>query len=450
MKEQKMSKGPILLPLLLLVIGLGAYTMLNFRAVSAADSMEVGRQYLNKLDYSSAAAAFTQAITLDPGSTEARVGLAQAYAGTGDYEMALETVREIVYGQDPDEAAVRQTVDILDEMGMTAAALELTGTLVRETDAEEYYTLRQTLLAKYNGRSRSLARGTDQVLVIQSGNVLARGSNTLGQLGVDPDTLANAEQLISAGFPGTAKMVFCVGRTSCVVDDTGALWAAGEDRWGQLGGGFAVTQARGGWYPVSCAGKVAAAAGTTGRLLVLLEDGSLWSAGAGVGKTLQRLAAFPVVTQLESAADRAVLLTGDGVLYESAVGTPDRWSMVSRNVRSFTLTEDGLSWIGSTGTLHREWSGVSAPQEWYREDGSIIPQDLRVTEFAAVGDLALLLAADGTVWRLPGDGTAEQVSLPAGVVRLYGLESALVLEYVDGTAAVWNSGAAAPVAVTHY
>lgn len=450
MKPQKMSKGPILLPLLLLVVGLAAYTVLNFRTVSAADSLELGQQYLNKLDYSAAAAAFTQTITLDPGNTEARVGLAQAYAGTGDYEMAQDTIRELVYGDHPDEGAVLQMVEILDDMGMTAAAVELTETLVQNTDKDEYYTLRDELRAKLYGRPRSLAQGTDQVLAVQGGSVLARGSNTLGQLGVNPDAIGEAANFISAQFPGTAKMVFCAGRTSYVVDDAGVLWAAGEDRWGQMGGGFAVTQPRGGWYQVECAGRVVAAAGTAGRLLVLLEDGTLWTSGAGTGQTLRQLTSFGSVTQLEASTDRVVILTIDGRLYASYVGSPAEWTLVSRNVRSFTMANNGLCWIGSTGTLNWEYGGISAPGEWSQADGSVVPQELNVTDFAAVGDLKLLQTADGGIWRLPGDGTVEQVTLPAGVVNLYGLGTSLVLEYEDGTAAVWNSGESAPVSVTSY
>ena len=72
-----------------------------------------------------------------------------------------------------------------------------------------------------------------------------------------------------------------MGRTSFVVDADGALWAAGENRWGQMGEGYAITAPQGGWVQVPAPGAVADVAGTTGRLLVLLTDGSLWTVGAG-------------------------------------------------------------------------------------------------------------------------------------------------------------------------
>ena len=81
MKALKIKKGPILLPLLLLAAALGAYTLLNYQGVTAADSLSLGEQQLNNLDYSGAVASFTQAISLDPSSRDARIGLAKAYAG---------------------------------------------------------------------------------------------------------------------------------------------------------------------------------------------------------------------------------------------------------------------------------------------------------------------------------------------------------------------------------
>lgn len=450
MKPQKIKKGPILLPLLLLALGLGVYTLANLRTVSAADSLDLGRQYLTEQKYSAAAAVFTQALTLDPGSTEARVGLSRAYAGTGDYEMARETIHEIVYGQQPNEEAVRQMVRIMEDTGMTAEAVELTESLIQRTDKDEYYTLREELLARLSAAPRSLAAGTDQVLILREGSVLARGSNLFGQLGSDPAALTQAENIIAIPFSGTAKKVFCAGRTSFIVDSDGALWAAGEDRWGQMGEGYAVTQPRGGWQKVTTAGKAAAAAGTTGRILVLLEDGSLWTAGAAAGQTLERMDRFPAVSQLEADGSRVLVLTTDGILYESRSGSPDSWNMVSRNVRCFSVADGGLCWITGGGGLYRQTGGFSCPDSWRQADGTVVPQDLFAAEFAAVGDLVLLRGADGTLWRLPGDGTVQQVTVSSSVIRLYGVGESLVLEYADGTAAVWSAGETVPRNVTQY
>ena len=57
MEALKVKKGPILLPLAVLILVLGGYTFLQFRGVSAADRLTLGQQYLNDLDYGGAIAA---------------------------------------------------------------------------------------------------------------------------------------------------------------------------------------------------------------------------------------------------------------------------------------------------------------------------------------------------------------------------------------------------------
>ena len=105
MTKNKIKKLPIILPLVLLVLILALYTVMNNRGATAASSLSMGQQYLNKLDYGGAIAAFTRAVELDPNNTEARVGLAEAYAGLGEYEFAEEVLGEMVYTTDPDEGA---------------------------------------------------------------------------------------------------------------------------------------------------------------------------------------------------------------------------------------------------------------------------------------------------------------------------------------------------------
>ena len=172
-----------------------------------------------------------------------------------------------------DVDAVLELIELLRRAGQLAQAVELSQILIDATDDDTYYTLQEELLAELAARPRSLAVGTDQSLVIQNGQVLSRGSNTLGQLGTDPAAVTASEQYASAQYAGgTPVKVTCVGRTSFVVDADGALWAAGENRWGQMGEGYAITAPQGGWVQVPTPGAVADVAGTTGRLLVLLTD----------------------------------------------------------------------------------------------------------------------------------------------------------------------------------
>ena len=443
----KLKKGPILLPLVLLAASLTAYTALNFRGATAADSLSVGQQYLNEMDYGGAVAAFTQAIELDPTSREARLGLAQAYQGAGDTDFARDMLEDMVYTQSPDQDATSALLDLLRENGQLVQAVELSQQLIDATDADEYYTLQVELLTGLAAQPRALAVGTDQTLMIQNGRVLSRGSNTLGQLGVDPAAIPGTEQYIDAQFPGsTPRKVACLGRTSYVVDDSGALWTAGENRWGQMGGGYATTVPQGGWVQVPVPGSVADVAGTTGRLLVLLTDGSLWTAGAGAEQELTRMARFPVVIQVASNQQYAAVLTADGQLYRSPSENPNQWELEARDVSSFTLTEEDLSWVTTGNQMSGSRGGYSTPSDWYDENGNMRPA-FYLHEIARLDGRTILTDMAGTLYRIQNDGALETVSTPAPVAAIHGAGSALVLELTDGSALMWEQGMDAPQAL---
>ena len=439
MNALKIKKGPVLLPLAVLVVALAAYTVLNFRGVSAAGSLSLGQQYLNEMDYGGAVAAFTRAIELDPTSKEARLGLARAYIGSENDDFARDMLEDMVYTQQPDVDAVLELIELLRRAGQLAQAVELSQILIDATDDDTYYTLQEELLAELAARPRSLAVGTDQSLVIQNGQVLSRGSNTLGQLGTDPAAVTASEQYASAQYAGgTPVKVTCVGRTSFVVDADGALWAAGENRWGQMGEGYAITAPQGGWVQVPAPGAVADVAGTTGRLLVLLTDGSLWTVGARSGQELERVTRFPVVVSLASSQQYAAVLTADGDLYRSSSQTPEQWELAARDVSSFTISGSELYWVTKGNQLSSSGGYVaSAPDSWYDDMGNLVPE-FYVHEMAQLNGVCLLTDGDGTLYRLPGDGTVEEVSTPAAVTGLYVQGGTLVLELEDGTAQTWN------------
>ena len=113
MRSLQVKKGPILVPLIALAAALAVYTLLNFRGTSAASCLSLGQQRLNELDHGGAVAAFTQAIELDPTSREARIGLAQAYAGTESYDVAQEVLADMVYTEQPDQDAAEVMIDLL-------------------------------------------------------------------------------------------------------------------------------------------------------------------------------------------------------------------------------------------------------------------------------------------------------------------------------------------------
>ena len=444
MKGLKFKKGPVILPLALLIAVLAGYTALNFRGVSAADSLSLGQQYLNEMDYGGAVAAFTQAIELDPANREARLGLAQAYIGADNDDFARDMLEDMVYAQQPDRDAVELLLELLRQSGQLVQAVELSQVLIDTTDEEEYYVIREELLSQLAAQPRSLAEGTDQSLLIQGGQVLSQGSNTLGQLGLDPAAVPDSGTYTSAQFSGTPLKVACVGRTSFVVDSGGALWAAGENRWGQLGGGYASMVPQGGWTQVSVPGTVADVAGTTGRLLVLLTDGSLWTEGAGSDQTLERLTRFPVVVELASSQQYAALLTADGALYRSSSRNPELWELAARDVSTFTLSGSALYWVTADNQVgSSQGTSFRAPDSWYNSSGELASA-FYINEAAVLNGDYLITDGSGTLYQLPGDGTLEEVSLPAAVRSLSFAGDTLVLELADGSAMLWSPGDRAP------
>ena len=441
MKKLSFKILPVLAPLLLLIVVLTVYTVLNFRSVSAAGSLSVGQQYLNSLNYGGAVAAFTRAIEIDPTNREAYVGLAKAYMGTGDYEFAQEVLEDLVYTDQPDEEATLVMVDLMQRTKRPVLAVSLVRTLIETTDKDEYYELMTQLFEQIYAAPRSLAVGTDQTLVIRGGQVLGRGSNTLGQLGVEPGSLANAEDFMSTRFSGQPVKVICVGRTSFVVDASGALWMAGENRWGQGGLGYAVTSPQGGWQQVPTAAPVVDVAGTTGRLLVLLTDGSLWTAGAGGSQTLEPVSRFPSALMLAANQQQVVVLTASGQLYRSSSQTPNQWELVAGNAYDVTLSDTGLCWVGSDNSLNWSGYGPSVPGEWYANGYGTAKPGFTLSRWASVNGRALLTDSEGRLYELPGDGTCSEITLNSPVAALYAQGGTLVVELEDGTVRVMQAGA---------
>lgn len=437
MDALRVKKGPVVLPLLLLAAALAAYTLTRFQFVSAADCLTLGRQHLNELNYEGAIVEFTNAIELDPNNVDARIGLAQAYVGGENYAFAQQILEPVVYTQQPVEGAASIMVEILEDTGRLPQAVSLAQTLIATTDKDEYYDLLDRLLDQLHSTPRALAAGTDQALLVLDGQVFSQGSNALGQLGTAL-SVPSSDHFISAQFPGKAARAACAGRTSLVIDQDGGLWAAGENRWGQWGAGCAGTVPEGGWTRLPCPGTVVDAAGTTGRLLILLDDATLWTAGAGSGQSFERLARFPAVAEIAAVQGRAALLTAGGALYVSDSRTPDRWELTARDACSFTLSEDCLCWVDGTGAAYSDRGSIQLPP-----DGAFGTDGLAVRVAQADG-LTLCVTQNGSLWRLRGNTDAEQVPGPGPVAALYPQGGQLILEYEDGTIQVWAGGADAP------
>ena len=80
MELTKKYKMQILLPIILVAVVLFGTVLYNLFADNDSSDYQcsLGKKYLNDLDYSSAILAYSNAVTLDPTNTEARIGLAKA------------------------------------------------------------------------------------------------------------------------------------------------------------------------------------------------------------------------------------------------------------------------------------------------------------------------------------------------------------------------------------
>ena len=436
MSKIKVKKLPIILPLLLLIVILTAYTLINTRGATAASSLSLGQQYLNKLDYGGAIAAFTRAVELDPNNSTARVGLAQAYAGLGEYDFAEEVLSEMVYTGSPEEEATMALLDIYRSADKDIEAIGLVQVLISTTDKDDYYKLRNELLADHFDLPCSIAQGSAHELLIDNGKLLSRGNNRLGQLGTAPNE-TGIESFTSADFSGTAVNVACINSTSLVIDSEGRLWAAGENRWGQYGIGYASTSTVSGWQEIPLNGNAADIAGTAGRLLVLLTDGSLWQSGAGEVMQLTRLDKFSTVIGLASTPYYVIILTADGALWRSDAYDPDLWTKIADNVSAFSVSDNSICWIDNFGYINCYSGWFSLPNDWYDGTGYACPE-ANICGLAASSNALLLRSTDGRLFAVI-NGISSEVAISSQAVNTYVVGDTIVIEHNDGSVSFVDS-----------
>ncbi|MDR3310958.1 MAG: tetratricopeptide repeat protein [Oscillospiraceae bacterium] len=103
--------------------------------VTAAEWLDLGRKYLNDLDFEQAVVAFDNVIRIEPKNPDAYIGLADAYAGLGDTDKAAAALREGLANAD----STRRIEDRLAEIeGGGAAYGPVTITMNGETSEQEY------------------------------------------------------------------------------------------------------------------------------------------------------------------------------------------------------------------------------------------------------------------------------------------------------------------------
>ena len=438
----KKHKMHILLPVILVVITLiGSLLFASLQGgSSAARHCTLGQQYLNDLDYAAAILEFSNAITLDPTNTEARVGLSQAYSLSGQPDFAAQVLQDVLDENRLDPDLAEALIDNYVAAKKYNSAVRLVSKLIDQTDDERYYERLRELLQIIYSDPHPYSVGTDHWLLYRDSRVQSMGYNTLGQLGTTNDLgLLDSYQpdFANAMFPGTAKSVYCAGRTSYVVDVNNNLWAAGENRWGQMGLSYGTTLPEGGWVQLTDSGDVARVGGTNGVMFVLKYDGSLWQSGADVGQQLELCREFDTVLRLSSYNGTVYVLTGEGKLYSSYYDNGFHWSVVSNDVTDFTVSSQGVIWLNSDGCLNGQY-GFSVPDTWlWMDDGSIKPS-FCVERMAANGNVTLFVDSDGKLLALDGSGYISEVTVPSAVISLYAEQNTITAALEDGTVLVWS------------
>lgn len=447
MELMKKHKLHILVPVILValsLVGSMLYALIR-SSFSAQSHVSLGRQYLNELDYASAVLEFSNAIQLDPTDLDARIGLAETYAQSGSYDFAVE-VLESAQDQDGLEPELAQAlIQIHEDAGRPGAAIRVIGELIDRTDDEACYTQMNQAMEKLYSIPRTYAIGTDQELCI-SGGVLSRGSNTLGQLGTDQNLgrrQAVQEAFQPSGFPGKALSVCCAGRTSCVIDEDHNLWAAGENRWGQMGLAYSTALPEDGWVKLTDTGDVAAVAGGNGTLALLKLDGSLWACGSGIGQKPVRSAAFPHVLRIAWDNGTYYVLNRNGRLYSASSLTETAGAYcLAEDVIDFTAADGRVYWLRADGALGSSY-GFNAPSGW-TWDNSFCKPDLQIRTLAANGSCLVFWLQDGTLKQLDENGLLSEVPASGAVTALFTEKSHIVAALADGSVLCWPPRESAP------
>src|SRR6056297_790681 len=92
-----MRKRVLSIFLVIIMLGTGLFGCSNLSAddnMTLSKQLDLGYKYIEEGKYEEAILAFENAISIDEKSIEARIGLADVYVKTSDFEMAEEVINE--------------------------------------------------------------------------------------------------------------------------------------------------------------------------------------------------------------------------------------------------------------------------------------------------------------------------------------------------------------------
>ncbi len=188
---------------------------------------------------------------------------------------------------------------------------------------------------------KSVSTGQEHTIAIKSdGTLWAWGDNTYGQLG--NGTTINTNTPIQIGTASEWKSVSAGGLFSIAIKTDGTIWGWGNNTNGQLGDGTTIQRNS----PVQIGSSTdwinaSAATRTSGYVLAVKTDGTLWSWGEntygqlGDGTNIQR----NIPTQ---------------------IGNEKNWSMVNTGAfHSVAIKTDGSLWTWGRNTLGQLGNGTN-------------------------------------------------------------------------------------------
>ncbi|MBE6658126.1 MAG: tetratricopeptide repeat protein [Ruminococcaceae bacterium] len=443
MEYVKKYKLQIILPVLLAVVVLVATAMSNlFSDNSSSDyQCSLGRKYLNDLDYSGAILAYSNAIALDPTNTEARIGLAKAYSGKNEPDFAVQILTESLNEKKMNPDIAEALMELYTERGDWGSVISILDILLDQTDDEDYHEMLADVIANMYARPHPISMGSAHELMLKDGTVMSRGQNVLGQLGITDglgDRYFSTDTFAPAGFSGVAERVFCAGNTSYVIDDTGKLWAAGENRWGQIGNSYGLLSTASGWFDVAGGENTVYVCGDTGTAYVLKKDGTLYHSGAYSGQVLSVCTGLPTISRISASEGYVYALGTNGVLYRNESRTPDSWQRLTSaavRVTDYAACGSVYAWVDSDGRYMS--MGTYYPGNWEYTNGGYLIPDTRIASLETNGNMLIYTDLNGVLYTADGSDP-QKIEMDSTLVNLYSDAGNVYAVYESGTALVWK------------